>query len=56
VGAAAAAVLAVARLVEERAQDVAELEINPLVVLEHGAYAVDALCRTAAVSGPPGAG
>jgi acetyl-CoA synthetase len=44
VEAAVAAVLAVARLVEERGEDVAELEVNPLLVLERGAVAVDALC------------
>jgi hypothetical protein len=34
----------VARLVEERGDEVAELEVNPLLVLERGAVAVDALC------------
>jgi acyl-CoA synthetase (NDP forming) len=56
VDAAVDAVLAVARLVEARARDLAEIEINPLVVLGQGAIAVDALCRTGAVSGPPEAG
>ncbi len=46
--AAVDAVLAVARLVEERARDLVELDVNPLLVLERGAVAVDALC----VSGP----
>ena len=44
---AAAAVdvaVAVARLVEERGGEIVELEINPLLVLERGAVAVDALC------------
>jgi acetate---CoA ligase (ADP-forming) len=48
VQAAVDATLAVARLVEERGSDIVELEVNPLLVLERGAVAVDALC----VSGP----
>jgi acyl-CoA synthetase (NDP forming) len=44
VQAAVDAVLAVARLVEERHDELVELEVNPLLVLERGAVAVDALC------------
>jgi acyl-CoA synthetase (NDP forming) len=50
--AAVDAALAVARVVEERGSDIVELEINPLLVLERGAVAVDALC----VSGPTSSG
>ena len=45
VEAALGVVLALARLVEERGHEIAELEVNPLLVLERGAVAVDALCR-----------
>lgn len=45
VDAAIGVVLALARLVEQRGHELAELEVNPLLVLEHGAVAVDALCR-----------
>jgi acyl-CoA synthetase (NDP forming) len=36
--------VAVTRLVEEHSDEIVELEINPLLVLERGAVAVDALC------------
>ena len=53
VAAAVDAVLAVARLVEERAGDLVELDVNPLLVLERGAVAADALCLFSPVSGGP---
>ena len=53
VAAAVDAVLAVARLVEERAGDLVELDVNPLLVLERGAVAADALCLLSPVSGGP---
>jgi acetate---CoA ligase (ADP-forming) len=43
--AAVDAVLAVARLVDCRERDLLELELNPLLVLERSAVALDALCR-----------
>lgn len=43
VAAAADAVLSLARLVEERGDELVELEVNPLLVLEQGVVAVDAL-------------
>ena len=53
VAAAVDAVLAVARLVEERAGDLVELDVNPLLVLERGAVAADALCLLSPGSGGP---
>jgi acetate---CoA ligase (ADP-forming) len=47
VGAAVDAVLAVARLVDGYETELLELELNPLLVLERGAVALDALCRLA---------
>jgi acyl-CoA synthetase (NDP forming) len=56
VAAAVDAVLAVARLVDARADDLVELDVNPLLVLERGAVALDALCLLARGSGTPDAG
>jgi acetyl-CoA synthetase len=47
VAAAVDAVLAVASLVDGHETDLLELELNPLLVLEGGAVALDALCRLA---------
>lgn len=43
--AAIAAILALARFAEEHAAQLEELDINPLIVCEHGACAADALIR-----------
>ena len=47
VSAAVDAVLAIAGLIEREGGRILELEVNPLLVLRHGAVAVDALCRAA---------
>jgi hypothetical protein len=44
-GAAVAAILAVARFAESHAATLEELDINPLIVCEDGAWAADALIR-----------
>jgi acyl-CoA synthetase (NDP forming) len=48
VDAAVEAVLAVAGLADRGPPAIAELELNPVLVLDRGAVAVDALCRLAA--------